>query len=61
MQFGRLEYLIDTGDHMLLEAPSPFHQQAEDVGIFLAEDRARDLKPDDDRDELPEGPSENID
>jgi len=46
---------------MLLEAPSPFHQQAEDVGIFLAEDRARDLKPDDDRDELPEGPSENID
>jgi len=45
---------------MLLEAPTPFHQQAEDIGRFLAEDRARDAKRDDRTDYL-EGPSENTD
>ena len=45
---------------MLLEAPSPFHQQAEDIGRFLAEDRARDARTND-RDDYAEGPSENAD
>ena len=45
---------------MLLEAPTPFHQQADDIGLFLAEDRALDAQLDD-PDEYPEGPSENID
>ncbi len=45
---------------MLLEAPTPFHQQAEEIGMFLAEDRARDARRDV-RDESPEGPSENVD
>ena len=45
---------------MLREAPTPFHQQAEEVGVFLAEDRARDAQLDD-HDEPPEGPSENAD
>jgi len=45
---------------MLLEASTPFHQQADDIGMFLAEDRARDDELGD-QDELPEGPSENAD
>jgi hypothetical protein len=45
---------------MLLEAPTPFHQQADDIGSFLAEDRARDAQADD-RDDFPTGPSENTD
>jgi len=45
---------------MLIEAPTPFHQQAEEIGLFLAEDRARDLELDN-LDESPDGPSENTD
>ncbi len=45
---------------MLLEAPTPFHQQAEDIGVFLAEDRALDAQRGD-HEESPEGPSENTD
>ena len=50
---------------MLLEALTPFHQQAEEIGLFLAEDRARDEELDnrdvDNRNESPDGPSENTD
>lgn len=45
---------------MPLQATAPFHQQAEDIGRFLAEDRARDAQPDD-RDDSAQGPSENTD
>ena len=45
---------------MLLQALTPFHQQAEDIGRFLAEDRARDAQLND-RDDFPIGPSENTD
>ncbi len=38
----------------------PFHKQAEDVGSFLVDARARDAEQDR-RDEPATGPSENID
>jgi hypothetical protein len=44
----------------MLGAPAPFHQQAEDVGTFLAQDRARDAQRNG-RDKSQEGPSENTD
>jgi len=40
--------------------PTPFHQQAEDIGRFLVEDRARDARRNH-RDDVPQGPSENTD
>jgi hypothetical protein len=42
------------------ETLTPFHLQAEELGKFLRDDRARDGKP---RREEPkvEGPSENVD
>jgi hypothetical protein len=44
----------------MLDALIPFHQQAEDVGAFLIEDRARDAEQD--LADAPEdGPSENVD
>ena len=42
------------------ETLAPFHQQAEDVGTFVIEDRSRDAERVK-RDEIPEGPSENTD
>ncbi|HUO72812.1 MAG TPA: hypothetical protein VMU39_18740 [Solirubrobacteraceae bacterium] len=44
----------------MFETLIPFHKQAEDVGTFLAQERAREAK----RSERPEpiiGPSENTD
>lgn len=44
----------------MLGVPCPFHEQAEQIGTFLAEDRARDArhgKPE----TKPAGPSENTD
>lgn len=40
--------------------PTPFHQQAEDVGRFLAEERDRDARRKHTED-VPQGPSENTD
>ena len=40
--------------------PTPFHQYAEEIGTFLAEDRARDAKRES-RGDAHEGPSENTD
>ena len=40
--------------------PTPFHQYAEEIGRFLAEDRARDAEQKR-REQAPEGPSENTD
>ena len=45
---------------MLGATTTPFHQQAEDVATFLAEDRARDAERDRLNDSR-EGPSENTD
>ena len=44
----------------MLGPTAPFHQQAEDVGTFLAEDRARDPQ-EDHRDDSLDGPTENTD
>ncbi len=40
--------------------PTPFHQYAEEIGRFLAEERARDAERER-RQDPPEGPSENTD
>jgi hypothetical protein len=42
------------------ETLTPFHQQAEELGAFLLDDRARDAERRRDENEA-EGPSENID
>jgi hypothetical protein len=44
----------------MLGALTPFHQQAEDVGTFLTEDRARDAQRDR-RNDSRARPSENTD
>jgi hypothetical protein len=44
----------------MVSALAPFHQQAEDVGTFVIEDRARDAKPST-REDSEDGPSENAD
>lgn len=44
----------------MLKALTPFHQQAEDIGAFLARDRIRDLELSH-RKEDAKGPSENAD
>jgi hypothetical protein len=44
----------------MAENLAPFHQQAEDVGVFLLEDRARDADRRDDETHT-EGPPQNID
>ena len=46
--------------HQMAESLAPFHEQAEEVGMFLLEDRARDADRRDD--ERPaERPPQNID
>ena len=42
------------------ETLAPFHQQAEELGAFLLEDRARDAERQPNEPEI-EGPSENAD
>jgi hypothetical protein len=44
----------------MLKALTPFHQQAEDIGTFLASDRARDLELSRGQEDT-KGPSENAD
>ncbi|HYB29500.1 MAG TPA: hypothetical protein VEF89_23015 [Solirubrobacteraceae bacterium] len=44
----------------MLDTLTPFHQQAEEVGTFLLEDRARDAERRRKEKEA-DGPSENID
>ena len=44
----------------MLEALTPFHQQAEEVGTFLLDDRARDVERGRSQNQA-DGPSENAD